>query len=702
MAPDLRATRSQPARPARLLLGLGLLGAAALPACGSDGPSLLVRVGNVPADATKLNVLATLNGQPAKAPTLVSSPLDRFGVSMPSGSQGELLLQVDAFDSDECTVASSELRQTLSGSYAEAQLPLNAVSPRRCQIQMPCGPGQLCVRSPLPQSNSLFAIWAVSPTDVWAVGKAGAAVHYDGSNWTTSNTGVTTDLYGVWASGPQAVWAVGKAGRILKYDGSAWTSMSSPTTLDLNAIHGASPTDIFAVGKSTNELNPGVIVRYNGLTWTTGPTPTYGLYGVYALTPMLVYASGPDGLITRYNGLSWNDYSTVTFETLLGVYAPSATTVLAVGTRGTIVRYLPSSPSSSIVYQNSNITAMYGITGDGATATAVGAGGAVVTGAGTFTSPNWSPMLGQTPVNLYGVTSVGGTTLAAGQTGSLFRLTGNTLSPQNGPFANLRAIYGASPTDVWAVGDGGAIYHDTGSGWVQTQSPTVLNLTGIWGSGPNNIWAIGEQRTVLRYDGSRWTAVLDVPTGIDNIRGIWGTPGGMVFLVGNFGSITSTAVTAIYDGSKWSTIPEGSSGSFWGVWGSGPGDVWLVGDLTISHYTGGTTLQKLPTTSRFRAVWGSSASDVWAVGQTGAISHFTAGAWAPVSGVTTKNLTGVYGSSAKDVWVVGDTGTVLRYDGASFQQLTSSTTLNLTGAWGSKLYDFWAVGEQGITLRSQR
>jgi hypothetical protein len=44
------------------------------------------------------------------------------------------------------------------------------------------------------------------------------------------------------------VWAVGKAGTILHWNGSAWSTVPSPTSADLDAVFGADACDVWAVG----------------------------------------------------------------------------------------------------------------------------------------------------------------------------------------------------------------------------------------------------------------------------------------------------------------------------------------------------------------------------------------------------------------------------------------------------------------------
>jgi len=64
-------------------------------------------------------------------------------------------------------------------------------------------------------TSDLFAVWADTTTDAWAVGTSGAIVHWNGTAWAAVPSGVTNYLYGVWGSGPSDVWAVGETGTTL-------------------------------------------------------------------------------------------------------------------------------------------------------------------------------------------------------------------------------------------------------------------------------------------------------------------------------------------------------------------------------------------------------------------------------------------------------------------------------------------------------
>lgn len=103
------------------------------------------------------------------------------------------------------------------------------------------------------------AVWGSGPSDVWAVGRAGTIVHFDGTTWSSPPSLTTSTLLAVWGSGPADVWAVGDSGTILHFDGVSWTAHPGvDPTVNLNGIWGSGPQDIWVVG------NHGTILHLTG------------------------------------------------------------------------------------------------------------------------------------------------------------------------------------------------------------------------------------------------------------------------------------------------------------------------------------------------------------------------------------------------------------------------------------------------------
>jgi hypothetical protein len=102
-------------------------------------------------------------------------------------------------------------------------------------------------------SGTLTAIWGSGPDDVYAVGSStlgSESVHFDGQHWFPiwfTNAGLT----GIWGSGPQDVYVTGIGGLIYHFDGTDWSAFDDGLTMPLYGIAGSAANDIWAVGPYT-------------------------------------------------------------------------------------------------------------------------------------------------------------------------------------------------------------------------------------------------------------------------------------------------------------------------------------------------------------------------------------------------------------------------------------------------------------------
>ena len=173
--------------------------------------------------------------------------------------------------------------------------------------------------SSLPAQVELRAIWGSSPTDIWVVGEAPAALHWDGQAWNEMPFGVSRPgaLYGVWASGPRDVFAVGEGGAVLHFDGGSWSRMSVPTDQQLVAVAGRSAGDVYALAQSSNDREAPQLLHYDGRAWTAtaGPLPfranALALAGRDVVVAGFVYFDPQPserrqvGVVARWNGAAW-------------------------------------------------------------------------------------------------------------------------------------------------------------------------------------------------------------------------------------------------------------------------------------------------------------------------------------------------------------------------------------------------------------
>jgi hypothetical protein len=196
------------------------------------------------------------------------------------------------------------------------------------------------VPSPSPGTaghNGLFAISAVSPTDIWAVGdrwNTGGwiqtlTLHYDGVSWkvvpSANMPNTNNGLYGAVAFAQDDVWAVGYFGQfafsplVIHWDGQFWSVVSNPDPqLSSNILYAASGTsggDAWAVGTAknlgTSMVGP-MLEHWNGTEWSLvypaqgAPSALYGVASSFPADAWQVGDSSGLAFIGRWNGDFWN------------------------------------------------------------------------------------------------------------------------------------------------------------------------------------------------------------------------------------------------------------------------------------------------------------------------------------------------------------------------------------------------------------
>lgn len=323
--------------------GLETLAFAALLGCGGPDNLVVIHLENLPADTQSVEVSALLDSKPSTSPMRITSPLDRFFVQLPEDTRGHLALDIRALDSDGCAKGTSSAAFDLPAPASETTLSLLPKSPRQCGSLPPCAAGMVCPAGSL--SQAVQALWAGSPQDLWAVGKAGLLMHYDGQKWNPAvlPPGATPDLYGVWGSSGSDVWAVGSVGQLLHYDGTAWSRSPGPVAQTLYGIWGTGPGDIYAAGASPTPTTPGTILHYDGSAWTAVVSAGLGTGSFESVwtdrtDSQLVYACGAAGLLVRYNGATWDAIPSPTSANLHAIWGTPDHTLFAVGDGGAILR----------------------------------------------------------------------------------------------------------------------------------------------------------------------------------------------------------------------------------------------------------------------------------------------------------------------------------------------------------------------------
>lgn len=152
----------------------------------------------------------------------------------------------------------------------------------------------------------------------------------------------------------------------------------------------------------------------------------------------------------------------------------------------------------------------------------------------------------------------------------------------------------------------------------------------------------------------------------------------------------------------WREEAPRSGTPLFGIWASGPNDVWAVGmfGTILRRDEAGWTTQESPTSENLSGIWGSGPRDIWAVGGGGAVVHFDGTSWSAAKSATSEPLSAVWGTDKDQVWAVGRSGTIVRWDGKTWALEASAAAEGapLTDVAGRSEGDVWATGADGVVL----
>jgi hypothetical protein len=534
---------------------------------------------------------------------------------------------------------------------------------------------------PTPNNQFLQAIWGTA-TDVFIAGGGGTIVRWNGTAFELVPSMTTTPLYGVWGSTANDVFFVGDAGTILHFDGTSVTAMTSTTNQNLRAVWGTGPTNVYAAGAA------GTMLHYDGTSWaavTSGATSE--LRGIWGSGATDIFAAGSGGTVVHYDGVMWTRMPTIpsTFDVdadLWSVWGTASNDVYAVSRRNEVFHYDGNAWSPAMMVPGSGSqVASTGVVG-GLSDDIFTVGSAIW----HYDGARWTKLI--TPAGFQQLRAVwrspAGDVWAAGAAGYVLRSGGSSWTTATVPGTNaaLRSVAATGPSDAWAVGNGGVIRRYDGGAWASVASTTTTTLTSVWAVGTSFAAAVGFSQTIRHYNGASWgTPAISAPA-VD-LYVVWGAATNNLFGAGADGAIRR------FDGASWkadTTSPPSSVFSF-ALWGSSSTNVFVGGQTlvpngTVYRFQGTSWTASLdePSTSYFAGLWGTGPTDVFAVGD--AIYHFD-GAWRRMT--AGRKLRAVSGTGPRNVFAAGDGGTLLHYDGIDWTPLRvldangQPTTMDLRG-----------------------
>jgi MYXO-CTERM domain-containing protein len=112
--------------------------------------------------------------------------------------------------------------------------------------------------------------------------------------------------------------------------------------------------------------------------------------------------------------------------------------------------------------------------------------------------------------------------------GRLLHKDASAVTPVAENLGKIRAVSGTAATDVWAVGEAGAVAHYDGKSWSSIAPFTAENLWTVWAAAKDDVWASGDRfDVVFHWDGSTWSSAttMDAPRRVSVFTGTGPTDG---------------------------------------------------------------------------------------------------------------------------------------------------------------------------------
>jgi hypothetical protein len=540
-----------------------------------------------------------------------------------------------------------------------------------------CEPNGWCWYNPLPSGNFLNAVAGAGRTDLWIAGESfisspsSNALHFDGSRWSIVPTPLGL-VSAIWAASVNDVWFVGDDdafeghGAIAHWDGTAITLVTPVGAPVATGVWGASANDVYAVAGAYGGGNE-IALHWDGTAWT--PIPGVGGTQVAGSGPNDVWIGGSAGLL-HFDGTRFAPVAALAGQPVVGltVAAPGDVWMIVVPQPGEeLVEHLDSTGLTVTMDLTSNLLTLSSISASSPQSVWLVGSESTLDGMrlgylAHNDGQSWT-RAPDAPTALDKVQSAPGLgDIAVGDNGSIVRLTTTpTLGftdLRTGSDRTLAGVFGSSPTDMWAVGAAGTIWHYDGHAVVAVPAGTAADLTDVWGTGPSDVWAVGTAGTVLHFDGSAFAPVA---------------------------SGTTVDLRAVFT--------------------ARPNDVWIGGDsATLLHWDGSNmtpvALAGIDPGDTIRDLHGVAANDVWLCGgefigpgPNGFVSHFDGAGWSPalpltfpVSGlVVSQPLARIWELAPNDVWVSagqlnlrgGGPDAYQHFDGQSWSEMLLASTFPL-------------------------
>ena len=432
------------------------------------------------------------------------------------------------------------------------------------------GNGTTWQRYTLPVSVPVNGVCITGASEAFASSTTGALYRFDGTSWTAQTTPQTSGRMDLQCTTPGQAYVVNVGGPAFRFSGGAWTQVPTTGFSPGRQIHiaAASPTEIYAYGDSASVDR--AFFRFDGTSWKSLDRSRYTFIGSRPWTPSTGGAAYVFSMFGRIERFAASGMSVLAYQpSMRDVAVNSPSSAFVVGHQSYLARFSGTQwtvDAPPVGTQANRL--LNGVWSDGPTnAWTVGTLSTVMRYTGsawTLVSDSLRPIASRDNYN--GVWGAGANVWAVGDN-SILHCTSSTQCV-NEPAGSgvLLGVWGASATNVFAVGDGGRIVRYNGSTWSAMSSPTSRALARISGSSATDVWALGDS-VLLHYDGAQWRNI-EMNLGLEDVRahiptpaerifarplslGLWARGPREVYLSGESG------VIARFDGYGWIIISEG-------------------------------------------------------------------------------------------------------------------------------------------------
>jgi hypothetical protein len=291
-----------------------------------------------------------------------------------------------------------------------------------------------------------------------------------GPGWTAMTSGTDKELDAVWVVARGDAYVAGDSGTLLHYDGEHWSPVATTPPLDpqfkILSLVGLDATTLFALAESNH------LYRITGTTASleTLPSGADTLVGLGGTPPDQLYAVGASGTVLHFDGTAWQQLDATMFgsSTIFNEVSAQSGHAIAAGLLGAVAQLDGSWTESQPLpppFTNANLTGTWIAANGDRFVAGISTGQNMPTLAYAHGATGWQPV----PATGF----PGGT--------------------------NLRAVWGTSPTDVWAGGDSNKMIHFDGTAGTLEDLPTdVTRIDAIGGDATRDVYAVGASGTILQ------------------------------------------------------------------------------------------------------------------------------------------------------------------------------------------------------------